>query len=191
MGGGYRSSEPALLAPAVVARLATCGETVRLRAGDVLFREGDAGASFFLVEAGRLEVFLESGSEPTSIRFLPAGGVIGELALLCGAPRNASVRAVRDSSVREVCAEDFWRLLDTDDALVRSVVRVLAHKLASPPPAPRVPGPPSVVAVVGIDDDAPVDRLARALVATRVGAFDEVVDRPSGADEEGAWGALV
>ncbi|RMG11341.1 MAG: hypothetical protein D6729_18135 [Deltaproteobacteria bacterium] len=71
---------------------------VDLEAGDVLFREGEAARSFFIIAEGRLSASVE-GEE---VAQLGAGEVIGVLGLYAGRRRNATVRAATSAVVFEI-----------------------------------------------------------------------------------------
>ena len=64
-------------------------------AGDYIFRQGDPGRSFYVIEKGEVEVFRSSheGEPATLLAVLKEGDVFGEMALLNSQPRVASVRA--------------------------------------------------------------------------------------------------
>ncbi len=63
------------------------------------------------------------------VRELGPGAVIGDLALLTGSPRSASIRARRDAELLEISTEAFDALIDTDSAARRAVLHQLAHRL--------------------------------------------------------------
>ena len=75
-------------------------EPRRLAAGEVLFERGAPADAMYLVRSGRLETLLrgEDGSE-VRLRTLQAGGCIGEMGLLRGGARSATVRAVEPTEV--------------------------------------------------------------------------------------------
>lgn len=74
-----------------------------LQAGQVVVKEGDPGHSMFVVLEGRVAVAREAeGREPVIVEQLGAGEFFGELALLTGAPRTASVVALEDAVVLEL-----------------------------------------------------------------------------------------
>lgn len=72
---------------------------LRLRDGDLVVREGDPGDSLFLCAVGRVVVFKADGRE---LGRLSEGAIFGEMALLTGAPRGASVRAEGPADVLEI-----------------------------------------------------------------------------------------
>jgi CRP-like cAMP-binding protein/Zn-dependent protease len=89
---------------------------VRLRAlsrGHIVVRQGERADAFFLVRSGRLEVY-ETEPETLkerSLRVLGQGESFGELAVVRGSVRSASVRALEDAEVFEVDRGTFQRLL--------------------------------------------------------------------------------
>src|SRR6185436_3025770 len=87
------------LPDALLHELQDCLERITLAAGDLLFRAGDPGDAVYLLLEGRMQVFRETTGEPALLRDLGPGELIGEIALLTGDPRTASVRATRDSTV--------------------------------------------------------------------------------------------
>ena len=89
--GGAQAPEP----PPVVTRF--------LQAGEVVVKEGDPGRSMFVVLEGRVAVARKSeGGEPKVVGQLGAGEFFGELALLTGTARTATVVAVEDAVVLEL-----------------------------------------------------------------------------------------
>ena len=82
-------------------------------AGKPVFRQGERPDAFFIVRSGTLEVVEEdpeTGKERV-IRTLAPGDTFGELGLIAGAPRAATVRPIQDSQLFEVDESTFDRLL--------------------------------------------------------------------------------
>lgn len=76
--------------------------------GEAIVLQGDPGQSMFLVLSGEASVVLEPGHE--EIARIKRGGYFGEMSLLTGEPRSATVLAVGDVAVMEVSADLFRRL---------------------------------------------------------------------------------
>jgi len=75
-------------------------EVVEMKAGDILFRQGDLGDLIYHVETGALEVFRELADGGTeTLNRIAAGNYVGELGPILNLPRSASVRALEDSVV--------------------------------------------------------------------------------------------
>lgn len=138
------------------------GEQVLVVAGTWLFRAGDPADAMYVVLTGRLEVV----ADDAVLRELGAGAILGELALLTGAPRSASVRARRDTRALRVSREEFIAALATDLEAPMAVAAALAEELQSPhrgeDPASSQP---VVVSVVGLGPTAPVAAVGAALAA--------------------------
>jgi putative ABC transport system ATP-binding protein len=87
------------LAPQIAASLSD-QEVVNIKAGELLFRQGDLGDLIYFVESGSLEVFREladGNSKP--LNTIAVGQYVGELGPILNLPRSASVRAIEDSVV--------------------------------------------------------------------------------------------
>jgi len=105
-------------------------ELVRLRAGRVLFRAGDSGNGCYRVEDGLLKVTMVSSSGAERIlAFLSRGAIVGELAVLDGLPRSASVVAVRDAAVSFLSNAAFEAFAKKHSEFYKSLVRLLARRL--------------------------------------------------------------
>ncbi|GAB5901655.1 ABC transporter ATP-binding protein [Mycolicibacterium mageritense] len=87
-------------------------ETVRLRAGDVLFAQGSMGDLIYVVAAGEIAISRElaSGGEET-VRISTAGDYFGEMGPLFGLPRSATARAHTDATVIGYTVQAFRQLL--------------------------------------------------------------------------------
>jgi serine/threonine protein kinase len=68
----------------------------RFARGDLLLREGDVGDRAYILTAGTCEVFRTRRDRTEILRVVSSGGVVGEIGLVTGGPRVASVRAVTD-----------------------------------------------------------------------------------------------
>lgn len=86
-------------------------------------RIGDDADSMFFIISGRLEVEL-----PPKPFYLEAGEFFGEMAVLAGGQRNASVVALTDCNLLELKADDFKRLLAAHPAIAKSLHDVIAER---------------------------------------------------------------
>ena len=85
------------------ARLADGALQRRYARGETVVREGEEGRSMFLVKSGRLAVSIEGvGGTSQSITVLEAGSAFGEISLLTGVPRTATVRAITEATLVEI-----------------------------------------------------------------------------------------
>jgi small-conductance mechanosensitive channel/CRP-like cAMP-binding protein len=73
--------------------------------GEVVVRESDAGGSMFFVQRGRVAVTV--GPEQRQVAVTDAGGFFGEMSMLTGEPRSATVKAMGDVTVLEISGDAF------------------------------------------------------------------------------------
>src|SRR6266481_970195 len=100
---GLNEEELRLLVPSVAVR--------QFGAGELLIRQGEQGASMFIFRSGTAEVFAHTADGQTRhLATYVRGDVTGEMALMTGDPRTASVRAITDVEVIEMDREGFTRL---------------------------------------------------------------------------------
>lgn len=92
-------------------------------AGEIVFKEGDAPTCVLLVLAGKLQVYVEREGKELILTDAGPGTIIGELAVLCGLERAASVRVVEPSSVLEWDDDDFRGLMLKDAFLSQRIFR--------------------------------------------------------------------
>jgi EmrB/QacA subfamily drug resistance transporter len=153
----------AALPPDARERLQRATRRVELPAGIDLLRVGDPPGSAFVVVIGRLEVLIDGHV----VRELGAGDVLGELALLTGEERSATVRARRDTTLTEIPRRAFEAVLHDDPAAARYVLTQVAERLrtAGAPSAQAPPTHVSVVAVVGMGPGAPTVEVGDRLTA--------------------------
>jgi CRP-like cAMP-binding protein len=117
--------------PEVIRAVLSQGQLQEFGPGDVLFQQGDEGDRLFVVKSGVIEVLAtpSDGSEPVVVAYLGTGEVIGELALLTGSPRSATVRSPEHAEVFAVDKAIFFDLMDILPAFSRNLCVVLAKRL--------------------------------------------------------------
>ena len=106
----------------LVADLTTVSQ---LPAGTVLTREGAAGGLAFVIASGRAEVSRDGRLLAT----LAQGDVVGELSLIDGQPRSATVKALTDLEVLEIDGADLARLFKKAPTVLRKLLEALAGRL--------------------------------------------------------------
>lgn len=106
-------------------------EPVQLAAGERLFARGDAPDALYLIRLGRLDI-LAPGADGTEVllRSVHAGSAIGEMGLLRGAPRSATVRAAEPTDVLRLSRARFERLQREFPALEAALYRLLLVQMA-------------------------------------------------------------
>ncbi len=102
-----------------------------LSVGAEIVREGTDGQSLFIVVAGLVEVLRNAGAAgETRLARLGAGNVFGEMSLLTGAPRSATVRAMTDAVVLEIAKETLDPVLALQPDAVEEMSRLQAERMA-------------------------------------------------------------
>src|SRR5579859_4793801 len=103
-----------------------------LRAGDIVFAQGDAGSSMYVVQSGAVQVYLPSSdrdSPPVVLKDLRTGEYFGELALFDDKPRSASVRAMVDTVLLELTREQLAEHLGRSTKAAMTILRLMSDRL--------------------------------------------------------------
>jgi len=97
--------------------------------GEIIFRQGDPGNTFHIIKHGQVEATVQSSDGHTIHgRVMKAGDYFGEVSLLTGEPRSATIRAAEDTEVLTMGKEDMRRLLETNSQLAEHVSRTLTQR---------------------------------------------------------------
>ena len=95
-----------------------------------MFNAGDEGDALYIIARGKVDVVEEGGGESChSLAELGPGQAFGEMALLSGASRTATIRATVPTDLLEIRREDFIRLMSRDRQLA-AAARRLSHERA-------------------------------------------------------------
>lgn len=96
----------------------------------MLFMEGDENHQLFIIESGKVSVFVngEDGKQVT-LNFLGPGDYFGELALIDGKPRSASVMTVADSVFSTISKEDFQRFIRENPDFSMDLMQQLVDRI--------------------------------------------------------------
>lgn len=100
-------------------------------ADTILCREGDPGETFYMIVTGRVEIRrrTEGKAEDLIIGSLGPGGSFGEMALITGANRAATVVTTEPTETLEIHKGDFDRLLQSGRALMRGILEALIEMM--------------------------------------------------------------
>jgi CRP/FNR family cyclic AMP-dependent transcriptional regulator len=113
-------------------RVLNSGEVRHYKAGEILLNEGDKADFVVLLLTGKLEVFVQRGDKDVVLTESHPGTVLGEVAVLCGIPRSASIRADSEVAVLRWDDEAFRTLLLRDASLSQrifgTILRTLVEK---------------------------------------------------------------
>lgn len=101
----------------------------RFTAGEVIFREGDLGAEAFLIEEGRVRLIKRVRGAERSLMVLKPGDLLGESALLAGAPRSSTAIALAPVVALALDQATLQSLLTHHPAVALRVVKQLVARL--------------------------------------------------------------
>ncbi|MDQ1506236.1 MAG: hypothetical protein QOD57_3963, partial [Actinomycetota bacterium] len=97
--------------------------------GDVVFRQGEPGETMYLVVSGQVEVL--AGADQAPLAALGPGSFVGELALLLGEPRSATLRVVTDTWLWALHRPDLDTLLTEHPVIGVELSRELGRRLVA------------------------------------------------------------
>jgi CRP-like cAMP-binding protein len=113
-----------LFTPLSDAERATLAERALERhyaADEIVVRERESGTSMFLVESGRLSVSIHGASGSQEVSVLEPGSAFGEISLLTGEPRSATVRSINEVALIEIDKATLAPILEANPSLVNSL----------------------------------------------------------------------
>lgn len=100
------------------------------KAGDVIIKENDQAAGFFVITSGKVEVVRGAdGDKPEVLNTLGQGDFFGEMALFEGFPRSATVRCLEDTECLALTRWDFRAELTRHAEIAVAVLETVVHRL--------------------------------------------------------------
>jgi len=98
--------------------------------GRILFHMGDEGGNLHIIRKGRVKVTIPSEEgEEVILAILGGGEILGEISLIDGKPRSATVEAMKDTDTLCLFREDFLEVLQGRFDVAMSVMETLAARL--------------------------------------------------------------
>ncbi len=119
--------------PDLLAEIAPDVHVVQLEAGEIIFREGDAGDLMYLVSQGSVKISKSGrGGEQETLGYIQPGNFFGEMALLDGQPRSAMATAVESTLLGTVDEPTFQHILElAPSRLHMNFLRSVTERLRS------------------------------------------------------------
>lgn len=113
--------------------LARLGRSVverKFAKGETIFREGESAAAFFMVLKGSVAVVRGDGSKKSDrLNEIGAGGFFGEMSLLDGVPRAASIKALDEVECLVISSWDFMAELRTTPEIAVAMLPILTQRV--------------------------------------------------------------
>jgi thioredoxin reductase/Fe-S-cluster-containing hydrogenase component 2/CRP-like cAMP-binding protein len=116
------------LTPADLTEVLDTAEVATVRAGQTVINEGEDGEDIFVIRVGSMIVEKNIGGKAVFLSYLPAGSYVGEMGLIGGGKRTATVRAAIKSEVIKLHGEAFRRLMDKKPALLARAKQDMAAR---------------------------------------------------------------
>jgi CRP/FNR family cyclic AMP-dependent transcriptional regulator len=97
--------------------------------GEVIVRQGEIGDSMFVIQEGRVGVFLERDGEEILLAEPGAGEIIGEMAIFEHKPRSATVKALGVARILTIDRKNFMRRVSEDPSLAFRILETMSHRI--------------------------------------------------------------
>ena len=97
--------------------------------GKIVCRQGDPGDAAYLIIDGEADIVLEGPAGPLTVATLGANEIVGEMSILTGAPRNATVRAKGRLVALRIAKDPFMRMVREFPTMAVSIMQELAHRV--------------------------------------------------------------
>ena len=117
-----------LLEEAQLDKLCKHARPQRFGRGEKVIEQGSQGDSMFILLAGEADVIVNAHGTDTRVATLHSGDAFGEMSLLTGEPRSATVLARRDCELWEIDKETLGEILVENESLVQRLGEMLAHR---------------------------------------------------------------
>lgn len=100
-----------------------------LPGGTTVFRQGDPGGSVYVIRSGKVRVLKESVGRQRMVTTLGPGDFFGEMAVVTGRPRSATVEVVEDAELLKVPAGKLQEMVAGTGEVAIRLIRHLAERL--------------------------------------------------------------
>lgn len=117
------------LDPVKLKRLLFASQRYHLQAGEYLFRQGDTTFNPYGIISGEFSILLNNAGNEISIATQGEGTLVGDMAVLSGEPRSASMRANCDSEVIEFDTDLFINTVVNEPDTALQMMKILAARI--------------------------------------------------------------
>jgi predicted acylesterase/phospholipase RssA/CRP-like cAMP-binding protein len=131
-----------------LSRIAARAQLTRWPEGAIVFRQGDAGDAAYIVRSGAVEILAGADAADT-VASLGADSVVGELALLTGEPRSATLRTTAPTELVAIDRADFEAMLAAQPSIGLELSRQLSRRLVDTTRLLRAEVPTRIAGVWG------------------------------------------
>lgn len=104
-------------------------KVVICKKGDFLFRQNEDTRDLYIIKTGKVKIFKDEGGVAIDLDEIGAGGIVGEIAIIDGGKRSASVVALEDTEAFVISTDDFAALSQKIPDWFQKIAVILAHRL--------------------------------------------------------------
>ena len=115
--------------PSKLKLMAFTGERMTFGTGQEVCHQGDAGDAMYVILGGVADVLLETPTGQIRVAELKKNGFFGETAILCDAPRNATIKASESLLTLKISKDMFYRLVTEFPTMAIGMMRELALRV--------------------------------------------------------------
>jgi CRP/FNR family transcriptional regulator, cyclic AMP receptor protein len=98
-------------------------------ANTVLFKEGEAGNTMFVLQTGKVKITKQFGAEEKTLAVIPAGEFLGEMAILLNEPRSASAIVMEEVKALVIDANTFDAMIKGNTEIAHRIIKKLAQRV--------------------------------------------------------------
>lgn len=109
--------------------MSTLKKQIKIAKETVLFKQGEAGDCAYVVESGKVLVYLEIEQKIIPIAQIKKGEIFGEMSLIDSLPRSASVKALEDTVLNVVTKDQLIERFQGSDQLVQLLLKVMMNRV--------------------------------------------------------------
>ena len=119
----------AKIEPSKLKLLAFTSERLTYSQDEILFSQGDAGDSAYIIVGGEADIVVNTPGGPLVVATLKQNEIVGEIAILCDVPRTATVRAKTELTTLRITKDLFFNLVIEFPQIAVEIMRELARRL--------------------------------------------------------------
>ena len=119
----------AKIEPSKLKLLVFTSERLTYSQDEILFSQGDAGDSAYIIIGGEADIVVNTPGGPLVVATLKQNEIVGEIAILCGVPRTATVRAKTELTTLRITKDLFFNLVIEFPQIAVEIMRELARRL--------------------------------------------------------------
>ena len=119
----------AKIEPSKLKLLAFTSERLTYSHDEILFSQGDAGDSAYIIIGGEADIVVNTPGGPLVVATLKQNEIVGEIAILCDVPRTATVRAKTELTTLRITKDLFFNLVVEFPQIAVEIMRELARRL--------------------------------------------------------------